>query len=653
MVGAIFEDKVGGIWVGTDDGLCRFKDGKFTIITAPDGNALRSVNGISGDSDGNLWIISSSGDKVLKYSEESSTVEIVRNKVFDNRAAVILQDRMGNFWFGTSQDGLHLIQPDGRETVFHKKDGLADEYVNVLYEDREGSIWIGTRAGLTRFKNGSFMTWTVQNGFGDNHILSFHEDRTGNLWIGTHGDGLFRFRDGRFSKFTTKDGLYDNLAHQILEDDNGNLWMSGNKGIYRASLAELEDFAAGRRAFVNSFAYGSSDGMLSRECNGANPAGIRARDGRFWFPTIKGIVVVNPSKLDEQPPIIAVEQVSVDNKILPAGQTIEMQPEQENLEIQFTALSWSRPQQIRFKYQMVGLDEDWVESGGRRTAYYAHPPPGEYSFRVAADNGEGVWNEQANTLRIVVLPPFYRTWWFLVLSVLVVVLIIRLFYGYRLAQLEKINEARTVFTQQLIEQQEHERRRIALELHDSIGQSLSVIRNRALMSLAAPDQHERMVAQMEEISDAAADSIAEVRQISHNLHPYQLEHLGLTTALETMIESADNSSEIQFETKIEDVDDALSKEAEISLYRIMQECLTNILKHSGATKVCVSLRKNGDVVNLQIEDNGIGFETENSFKPKSGLGLTGIAERAKMLNAQYKISSTPNSGTTISLQIYL
>ena len=158
---------------------------------------------------------------------------------------------------------------------------------------------------------------------------------------------------------------------------------------------------------------------------------------------------------------------------------------------------------------------------------------------------------------------------------------------------------------------------------------------------------------MEEISEAAADSITEVRQIAHNLHPYQLEHLGLTTALETMIETAENSSGIKFETKIEDVDDALSKEAEINLYRIVQECLNNILKHSGATKVSVSLGKNGGVVNLRIEDNGVGFDTENSFKPKSGLGLTGIAERAKMLNAQYKISSTPNSGTTISLQIFL
>ncbi len=656
MVGAIYEDTKGGIWVGTDEGLCRFKDGKFTVLKTSDGNHLRGVNGISEDSNGNIRLTSSdsqTGDKELKLREGSSVVEIISDNIFENRASVILPDRAGNLWFGTSYDGLHLQEHDGRETVFHKRDGLADEYINVLYEDREGSLWVGTRGGLSRLKDGHLKNWTAADGFTGNHVLSFHEDREGNIWIGTHGDGLFRFCDGRFTSFTTKNGLYDNLAFQILEDDAGNLWMSGNKGIYRVSLAELNDFAAGRLTAVNSFAYGSGDGMLSRECNGANPAGIRSHDGRLWFPTIKGVVVIDPLKLDEKPSVLAVEQVSIDNRILPAGQTVEIQPDEENLEIQFTALNWNRPTRIKFKYQMIGLDENWVESGGRRTAYYAHPSPGEYTFRVIADNGEGVWNEEGKSLRIVVFPPFYRTWWFRTLCVLATILIIRLFYGFRLAQLEKISAARARFAQQLIEQQEQVSRHIAVELHDSIGQSLIVIRNRALMSLNTPDKHERMIAQMEEISEAAADSIIEVRQIAHNLHPYQLEHLGLTSALETMIESAADASEIEFVSEIDDVDDLLSKEAEINLYRIVQESLNNILKHSGAGKVKILLGKTGSILNLIIEDNGKGFQAGNSNKPKNGLGLTGIAERAKMLNARHEIRSTPNLGTVIALQMKL
>ena len=657
LIGAIYEDRAGGVWVGSDTGLSRYKDGKFTVINAPGNQPLRGIHGIGEDADGNLWVNSSNaktGDKVLKFRENDSTIEIVRNNVFDNRAAVILHDRAGNVWYGTSHDGLHRIGHDGGETVFRKSEGLADDYVNALYEDRAGGIWIGTRGGLSQFQNGVLRTFTSAEGFNPaSHVISFHEDAAGNLWVGTHGDGLFRFRDGKFVVFKTKDGLYDNLAFQILEDAAGNLWMSGNKGIYRASITELEDFAAGRRAAVNSFAYGSADGMLSRECNGANPAGVKTRDGLFWFPTIKGVVVVDPRRTDERQPNVVIEQTLIDSRVLPVGETAKMQPGQDNLEIHFTALSWNRPQQIRFKYQLVDLDADWVEAGTRRTAYYAHLPPGEYVFRVSADNGEGVWSTTDKTLSVVVLPPFYRTWWFVALCALTVILAIRLIYSYRVAQLEKINAARAVFTRQLIEQQEQERRRIAVELHDSIGQSLSIIRNRALLALKTPGNAERLAAQMEEISETTVETIQEVRQISHNLHPHQLESLGLTAALESMIETATEVSGTQFDFEIDDVDGVLTGEAEINLYRIVQECVNNILKHSGATIAKISLKRVGGVVRLSIEDNGKGFQPENYKQTARGLGLTGIAERAKMLNAQHEIRSASNIGTTVSLQIYL
>ena len=412
------------------------------------------------------------------------------------------------------------------------------------------------------------------------------------MWIGTHGAGLYRYAAGKFVSITSENGLYDNLAFSLVEDDAGNLWMSGNKGIYRAALAELDDFAEGRRTAVNSFAYGSNDGMLSRECNGANPAGIKTSTGKLWFPTIRGVAEIDPRIKFETPPNTKIEQILIDDKIFPLDQSVTMNPAQDNLEIGFTALSWNRPPQIRFKYQLVGLDKDWVEAGTRRIAYYPHIKAGEYTFRVIADNGEGVWSEQIPNIKVVVLPPFYRTAWFIALCLAAVVLAVRFAYGYRLAQIEKISAAKTAFTQQLIEYQEEERKRVAIELHDSIGQSLIVIRNRALMALKTPAKTDRLIYQIEEISAAAADSINEVRQISHNLHPYQLEHLGLTTALETMIEAVASTSTIVFEKNIDDLDGVLTKEAEINLYRIVQESVNNILKHSEATRVKISIYRN-------------------------------------------------------------
>jgi ligand-binding sensor domain-containing protein len=309
--------------------------------------------------------------------------------------------------------------------VYTTRDGLADEEFVNMYEDRAGAVWLATRyGGMSRFKDGRITTWTTREGLASNHVLSFYEDRTGALWIGTHGGGLHRFKDGKFAIITVNDGLYDNLAFQILsdtDDDSGNLWMSGNRGVYRASLKELNDFADGRARSVTSFSYGVADGMLTRECNGGSPAGCKTRDGRLWFPTNKGVVVIDPNRRDPRATLVAIEEARVDRMALPPGQDVLIKPGQDNLEIRYTGLNWLRPQQINFKYKLVGLDHDWVSAGMRRAAYFPHLPPGEYTFQVIADNGEGVWNEEGKSLRITVLAPFYRRPWFLTLIGLAVV----------------------------------------------------------------------------------------------------------------------------------------------------------------------------------------------------------------------------------------
>ena len=645
MALAVYADDKGGVWVGAEAGLCRIKDGQVTALTLPDGNPLAGATAIT-QAQGHILISSRAGDKLVSYREGSSTLEIVRDNFYNNRVVVGLEDKAGNFWHSSSTDGLHRVERDGRATAFHKQDGLADEYINALYQDRAGSLWIGTRAGLSRFKDGAL---TLQEELAGRHILSFHEDQAGNLWIGTHGDGLFRFREGKFVSFTTKNGLYDNLAFQILEDDAGNLWMSGNKGIYRASLAELEDFAAGRRAAVNSFAYGSADGMLSRECNGASPAGARTQDGRLWFPTIKGVVVIDPKKTDERKPFVSLEHVLVDNKLLPGGQAVEMQPEQDDLEIQFTGLSWNRPAQIRFKYQLVGLDADWVEAGARRTAYYTHVPPGKYTFRVIADNGEGVWNNEGRSLAVVVLPPFYQTWWFYALCALTAGLLIRLLYNFRLVKLENINQAKTEFTRQLIASQEAERKRIAAELHDSIGQSLLIIKNRAYLGSLATDLAQAQ-SQLAEIGETAGEAVEEARDISHSLRPTQLERLGLTSSLKEMVNRIAATADTEFVAEIAPLEGAFTPEGEINFYRIVQEGLNNIIKHSAATRADLTVTRNEGHITLTLADNGQGFALEEAAGAQNrrrNFGLTGIGERIRLLNGTYALESAPGQGTTL------
>ncbi|HQU86700.1 MAG TPA: two-component regulator propeller domain-containing protein, partial [Pyrinomonadaceae bacterium] len=402
MVGAVFADSSGAVWVGTDEALSRFKDGKFTEIKMPDGTPIKNVSQITQDASGNFWLSANDrevGQIVFRFDEVSEKIEIIPNENF-SRASVVLAERDGNIWFGTGYDGLHRIGADGSAKHFRKADWLADEYITNLFQDKNGAIWIGTLNGLSRLEGEKFTTFSAADGFSGKHILSFHEDSRGNLWIGTHGEGLFRFRDGKFSVVTSRDGLYDNLAFRILEDDRGNLWMSGNKGIYRTEISELEDFFDAKRKTVESFSYGATDGMISRECNGASPAGTKTADGKLWFPTVKGVVVVDPNQTDSQPPSVMLESVLIDDKTASFGDFVEMLPEQENLEIGFSAISWNRPQQVRFRYKLEGLDTDWTEAGTRRTAYFPHIAAGNYTFRVIADNGEGVWNETGKSLKI-------------------------------------------------------------------------------------------------------------------------------------------------------------------------------------------------------------------------------------------------------------
>jgi PAS domain S-box-containing protein len=214
-------------------------------------------------------------------------------------------------------------------------------------------------------------------------------------------------------------------------------------------------------------------------------------------------------------------------------------------------------------------------------------------------------------------------------------------------------EAREQFTRQLIASQEAERRRIAAELHDSLGQNLLLAKNRAQLALSSGQASPETREQLEAIRDVATQGIAEVRQIAHALHPYQLDHLGLTRALEAMIESAAKSTNIAFEHKLDPVDDVFSAESATNLYRVAQECLSNALKHAQARSVGIQLERDVRHVRLLVKDDGRGFtlEPRPSGGSSGGLGLKHITERVRILNGTVQINSTPGTGTTIEVLI--
>jgi len=645
----------GSIYIGTNGGLSRYKDGKFTnsVFRQGKNQSVSAVQSLAEDAEGRLWIGVIGGLFVMNAGKiENWTKKFEKN---DTIYAIYTQ-KDGTVWFGTEHNGVWKYQDGIISRLFTTAEGLAGNNVKFIHQVKKGTIWIGTYNGISIAECGTqnadcqiIKSYTTADGLASNFVRSIKEDEDGTIWIGTYDSGLIRFKDSQFFNFNEKNGLFNNGVFAIMEDNRGNFWMSSNKGIFRANKQQLDDYADGKITSYESFSYGKQDGMLSAECNGGRqPSALIDDLGQIWFPTLGGISVINPDLFQKNllPPPVEIEGVEIDREKTSFKDEIKLEPNQNYLDISYTALSFIKSDQIRFRYKLEGLDEYWIEAGTRRTVNYSYLPSGEYVFRVTAANTDGVWNTEGKSIRIIILAPFYKTWWFWTFIFLAAVAIVYLLYRYRIAHFAKLNAAQENFSRQLIESQESERKRIAQELHDGLGQNLLVIKNRALLGLAVNEKDE----QFDEIQESVTIALSEVRTIAYNLRPLHIERLGLTATIEEMIENVETVSGIEINCDIQKIDDLCKKDNEINFFRIIQECLNNIVKHSEATNAGVVIFQESDQINLIIKDNGKGFDVEN-LNGNRGLGLNGIAERVKILGGNYSIESEKGKGTSISVKI--
>jgi len=651
---SVFGSHDGAMWIGTwSGGLCRIKDGRFKTYAIANGLGSNRINATFEDNTGTLWVATSAGLSKLLTNRFLNAGEVVVPYGADVRA--INQDRDGAMWFGTS-GGLIKLK-NGQETVLTKADGLATDDVRVILPTRGGALWVAGYGGLSRLEGARVQAWREREGLPSNTIRALYEDRDGVLWIGTYDGGLGRFFRGKITKYTVQQGLFNNGAFQIFEDARANLWMSSNRGIYRVSKKQLDDFAEGRTSFITSVAFGTSDGMRNVECNGGlGPAGAYARDGTMWFPTQDGVALLNPEQVgvERTPPPVLIEGCSINGVTKALGGPIRISPGAGEIQIQYTALSLRNPERIRFRYQLEGLDRAWVDAGSRRTAYYSHMAPGHYVFRVTAAQDESTWNTAAAGLVLVVQPRFYETWWFTVTLLLLASVMVWTARQYRIWQLERAREAQEEFARKLMASQETERKRIAAELHDSLGQQLLIIKNWAVLALSNLDGQKSLKEPLDEISSTASHAVEEMRGIAYNLRPYQLEKLGLTAAIRGLVTRVAVSSNIRFTIEIDELDGMFPQEVEISIYRIVQEALNNTVKHSQATTGRVFVSSNSGMLDLLIEDNGRGFMPPDNRVPQQshqGFGLLGIAERVRMLGGRVVIQSAPGHGSTIRISL--
>jgi signal transduction histidine kinase len=385
-------------------------------------------------------------------------------------------------------------------------------------------------------------------------------------------------------------------------------------------------------------------------------AAARAADGRIWFASPDGASVIDPGHLpfNTLPPPVHVEQVIADRKvyIAPAGSAAALRlPALTNdVEIDYTALSFVAPEKMQFRYKLEGHDRDWQDVGTRRQAFYTNLRPRGYRFRVMAANNSGVWNEAGAAVDFVILPAYYQTTWFAVLTIGLILGIAWTAHRVRLRIVEKHQREIGALNERLMKAQEQERIRIAGELHDGVMQEMLA----ATMMLGAakrriPDDIEAK-AKIDKVQDKLIRVGTDIRRLSHDLHPPVLQEAGLPQALQICCEEFSAAAGIPVYCEADDRARDLSRGAALALFRIVQEALGNAAKHARATRITVRLTRSDDQVFLVVSDDGVGFEDGRLGAP-GGLGLVMMRERATQLSGTFEFDSAAGRGTTIKVII--
>jgi signal transduction histidine kinase/streptogramin lyase len=701
---AFFEDREGNRWWSVaNDGIRRFRARHLEPVNKGINLSATTVLSVGADRQQGVWALIGRG--VIRITNTAApTAVLLTNRVVYPVSLCVEPETV---WVGAHRTGLYRLAGDSVERFRDEEsDPEASFLLSALFRDAQGELLAGSAEGLFRFAGDKITRVEeadiLESGYGD--FRAFAQDRKGRLyaglrngglllredglwsthiedlpgddvaalwcdsddtlWIGVTGHGLCRLRNGKLFTFEATHVRLPQNIYGMVEDDSGFLWLTSSEGIFRVSRAQLNAVADGHAKDATVRWFDKSDGMLSAQCTGGQqPVAARSSDGKLWFATTTGLYVVDPAHLaqNDLKPTVIIEEVLVDDRPVwkyplnsshMAPATLKIPPNNSRLEIRFTALSLTQPQRNRFRYQLTSHDSDWVEANTQRVANYTRVPHGRYQFKVIACNNNGVWNETGATLAVIVLPHVWQTLWFRSLAVFSFALLLFGGYRWRIRGLERERALQQEFSRGLLESQEQERRRIAAELHDSLGQSLLTVKNYATMALKEPTLPEKTQKQLREISDSASASIEEVRSIARALRPYQLDRFGLTKTLEDTAETVTRAGALQIKAEIENIDALFSADAEISIYRIAQESLNNVVKHSRASAARFEVRKDDGVLRMTLEDNGVGFDYETVMnRSSSGFGLANLRERVRLLGGTLKIETSPGKGTRLAVDI--
>ena len=706
---SLLEDTEGNLWVGTGGGgLDRIRQGNLELIGSDTG-LPEAVQSIGQATNGTIWAAMQSGTLVQLAGDKWTPMET--NDTWSGGATCVLPDPSGVVWVGTERRGLFCWR-NGQFIPWGKPDDLKGHTIRGLLLDKAGSLWISEESpiGIQKLQSGELKNLPLPP---DSRLIrAFAEDQAGNIWAGTSrgvllrisggnvtnettnllgaalsirylyttpdgivwigfaGGGVGRLKDGKVVKITEAQGLVDNYISQIVADEQGWLWFGANRGIFKVREKDLNSVADGLSTHLQTVHYGSGEGLPSLEANyGNSPGALCSRDGRVWIPTRTGVVVANPNLSEDapQPPSVLFDRVTVDdtvaaiyNGVLPLGKPagreisslrdtnilLRVPPYHRRLEFDFTAPSFTAPENTQFRYRLLGLNDDWIEIRAQREVAYPPLPAGNYCFEVEASDRNGDWGKSGTSLNFELLPFFWQTLWFRLMVValftLMVVAVVR-YLSFRRLQLQL----------QHAQQQSalhRERARIAKDIHDDLGATLTQIAIFSELAQRDSDRPAESQGHNEKISQTARQAIKSLDEIVWAVNPRndtltQLVDYTGQFALDYLA-SAGVRCRLDFPEQMPERE--VPTDLRHNLFLVVKEALNNVVKHAQAREVSLRLSSTDRRLHIEIEDDGRGFG--QSPDAPGADGLRNMRQRMADIGGECRIESRVGGGTKIMVE---
>jgi ligand-binding sensor domain-containing protein/signal transduction histidine kinase len=678
-VWCFLEDHEHNIWVGTQNGLNRFRDEKITTLTRGEGLASDSVDALAAGPDGTIWAstamgisrmdgqhrdlflrgsrsmgLSAGADHVLWAGTNRGVLRVENGKWPDQaipetvqlqNVTVITGEGDKVVWFFDAHKGLYRWS-GSRLTDFSNEPSLKGKTIHAASEDGAGKVWFGLNQGVVVFDGSKFQAYSERDGLAGGTVNAIHVDARNTVWIATER-GLSRLEGQRFVTWNIANGLPGDRVLWILSDNGGRIWLGYSTGVAGVDRSELDRAARDPSYRVVYRLLDDGDGLKGNPDRIWQSPAVRASDGKLWFGTSDGVAILDPQDQirNRVAPPVHIERLVADGAVMDSTQQVKLPPLTRDIEIDYTALSLAEPRKVRFRYMLEGFDRDWQDAGMRRQAFYTNLRPHIYRFRVLACNNDGVWNESGASFSFDLLPTFYQTQWFRLLCILLVILLA--WGAYRLRVWQMTTQLRERFEERL-----KERTRIAQELHDNLiqdvmGISLQIEVADELLpaDLPAKQPLTRALGLCKSALDAGRRALNDLRRAP-------LHAADLVKSFSQLANEFVKDAETEIDVIVEGREHPLNAVAGNDLLQIGRQAITNVLQHAGASRIHVLLSYGEQELRLRVQDNGCGIKEDSLSLGRAGhYGIAGMKERAERLGGSISIGSRIGEGTEVNLTV--